>query len=257
MKLYNLMVPNRYRVPVLATIPHSGIYVPSEIRKQFRQNPRPILTNMDWHLDKLYDFLPELGITILQATHSRYVVDLNRQIKEPLFGPHASSVISEDNTQRRPLYDTELSAEEIESRINRYYYPYHEKIKAILEGMINDFGYAILLDLHSYFVRPVTDICLGNCNSNTCSERLISSFDAAFRKHDFNVASNEILTGGFITRHYGSIPNVESLQIEIRFPAYLEGDYFGEEEVTEWDCGKFRNAKSRLRKVFSEVQYLF
>jgi N-formylglutamate amidohydrolase len=53
------------------------------------------------------------------------------------------------------------------------------------------------------------------------------------------VAKNERFTGGYITRHYGSIPNVESLQIELRFPAYLDGDYFGEEEITEWDCAKF------------------
>jgi N-formylglutamate amidohydrolase len=208
---------------------------------------------MDWHLDKLYDFLPELGIVVLQATHSRYVVDLNREVKDPLLGPNVSSVISQDNTQASPLYDTEPIKGEIEARITKYYYPYHEKLKTVLDGMVKEFGSVLLLDLHSYFLYPLTDICLGNCNGTTCSERLITSFEQAFREHDFSVAVNEVLTGGYITRHYGSMPNVQSLQIEIRYPAYLNGDYFGEEEITEWDCEKFQNAKSRLRTVFSEV----
>ncbi len=253
MKLYNLLIPNKSKVPILASLPHSGTYVPPDIQHRFKQNPRPILTNMDWHLGKLYDFLPALGITVLLATHSRYVVDLNREIKEPLFGPNVSSVISQDNTQGSLLYDTELTKGEIEARITKYYYPYHEKLGALLETMTREYGHVFLLDLHSYFLYPLTDICLGNCNGGTCSERVLTLIEQAFREHGFSVAKNERLTGGYITRHYGSMPNVQSLQIELRFPAYLDGDYFGEEEITEWDCEKFHNAKRKLREVFSEV----
>jgi len=64
---------------------------------------------------------------------------------------------------------------------------------------------------------------------------------------------NEKWIGGYITRHYGSKDNVEALQIELRFPAYLDRESFDEEEVKEWDSDKFRNAKERLRKVFSEI----
>ena len=208
MKLYDLLVPSKSKVPILATIPHSGTYVPSNISNQFKYNPGPILTNMDWHLDKLYDFLPELGIVVLQATHSRYVVDLNRVIKEPLFGPNVSSVISQDNTQGNLLYDASLTKEEVEARLIKYYYPYHEKLGASLETMRREYGHVFLLDLHSYFLYPLTDICLGNCNGGTCSERVLTLIEQAFREHGFSVAKNERLTGGYITRHYGSMPNV-------------------------------------------------
>jgi N-formylglutamate deformylase len=161
MKLYNLLAPNKSKVPILASIPHSGIYIPPTINRQFKQNPRPILTNMDWHLDKLYDFL-------------------NREVKEPLFGPNVSSVISQDNTQGSPLYDTEPTKGEIETRIAKYYYPYHDKLRTVLEGMIKEFGQAVLFDLHSYFLYPLTDICLGNCNGTTCSERALTSIARAF-----------------------------------------------------------------------------
>ena len=253
MKLYDLLVPNRSKVPILATIPHSGTYVPPDIQHRFKQNPRPALTNMDWHLDKLYDFLPESGITVLQATHSRYVVDLNREVKEPVFGPNASSVVSQDNTQGSPLYDKAPTTDEIEARLIKYYYPYHEKLGASLETMRREYGHVFLLDLHSYFLYPVTDICLVNGNGGTCSERVLTLIEQAFHEHGFSVAKNKRLIGGYITRYYGTLPHVESLQIELRFPVYLEGTYFGEEEIKEWDCEKFRNAKSRLRKAFSEV----
>ena len=119
--------------------------------------------------------------------------------------------------------------------------------------MTKKYGHVLLLDLHSYFLCPVTDVCLGNCNGSTCSERIISFFKQAFRAYDFSVAKNEVLTGGYITRHYCGMPDVESLQVELRFPAYLAGEYFGEAAITEWECDKFRNAKSRLHKVFNKI----
>jgi N-formylglutamate deformylase len=251
MNLFNLLEPGRIRYPIVSDIPHSGTYVPHNIDKQFKQNPRVILPNMDWHLEKLYDFLPELGITVLQATHSRYVVNLNRGLRPPLFGPESSSVISRETTQGTVLYETEPTQNEIEERINRYYIPYHEQLAGILHKMTQEFGRTYLLDLHSFFRGPLADVCLGNANDTTCSEHLVACFEMALQKYDFSVTRNEVWTGGYITRHYGNADNIEALQIEIRFPAYLDGEYFGEEEIMEWDSDKFRNAKKRLRLVFN------
>lgn len=253
MKLYNLHVPHKSRAPILVSMPHSGTYIPPEIDERFRKNPRPILTNMDWHLEKLLDFLPEMGITVLQATHSRYVVDLNREVKEPLYGPIASSVVFATTTHGSPLYETEPTNDEIKARLTAYYYPYHEKLQTLLDGMTQEFGHAVLLDLHSYFLGPETDVCLGNRHGSTCSESVISSVEQSFQTQGYGVAKNEKWIGGYITRHYSNLPNLESLQIELRFTAYLAGDYFGEEEISEWDCEKFRAAKIRLRQVFAEI----
>ena len=253
MKLYNLCVPEKARVPILVSMPHSGTYVPPEIDNRFRKNPRPILTNMDWHLEKLLDFLPDMGVTVLQATHSRYVVDLNREVKEPLFGPIASSVIFATTTHGSPLYETEPTNDEIKARLTAYYYPYHEKLQTLLDGMKQEFGHVVLLDLHSYFWGPETDVCLGNRHGSTCSESVITLMEQAFGSQGYRVSKNEKWIGGYITRHYNNLPQLESLQIELRFTAYLAGDYFGEEEITEWDYDKFPNAKIRLHQVFGEV----
>ena len=174
MSLFNLLVPGQIRYPVVANIPHSGTYVPHNIDIQFKQDPRTILPNMDWHLDKLFDFLPESGITVLQATHSRYVVNLNRELWPPLFGPENSSVISRETTQGSVLYETEPTQNEIEERINKYYIPYHEQLAELLGKMIQESGRVYLLDLHSFFTGPLVDVCLGDVNGTTCSEHLVA-----------------------------------------------------------------------------------
>ncbi len=253
MKLYNSFVPEQIRLPVVADLPHSGTYVPRNIKQLFRQDPAPALSPVDWHLEKLYDFLPELGITVLQATHSRYVVNLNRALKEPLFGPERVSVVSKNTCFGKPLYDRKPNRIEVGERIDRYYLPYHRRLTRILDAMVRDFGRVYLVDLHSYYLGPAVDVCLGNVNETTCSERLIGSFERAFLRHDFNTVRNEKWLGGHITRHYGSMDNIETLQVELRFPAYLEGTAFEEEEVPEWDSDKSRNAKIRVQNVFTEV----
>ena len=253
MKLYNLFIPAEIRVPVVASLPHSGTYVPQNVKKQYRQASRPILAPIDWHLEKLYDFLPQLGITMIQATHSRYVVNLNRGLKEPLFGPENSSVVPYENAFKSPLYDGEVNQSEIEERITRYYTPYHERLKKVLQKTVRDSGRAYLLDLHSYFAGPVIDVCLGDVNGTTCSELLTECFETALKRHAFSVVRNEKWIGGHITRQYGNMDNIEALQIELRFPAYLDRKFFGEEEIRAWDSDKFRNAKERLQKVFSDV----
>jgi len=252
LKLYNLFLPSKDRLPVIADLPHSGTYVPQNVRKKYRQASRPILAPIDWHLEKLYDFLPQLGITMVQATHSRYVVNLNRELKEPFFGPENSSVVPYENAFKSPLYDVEVNQSEIEERIAMYYTPYHEQLKKVIQKTVRDFGKAYLLDVHSYFKGPVIDVCLGDVNGTTCSERLTECFERTMRKYDFSVSRNEKWIGGHITRYYGSMDNVEALQIELRFPAYLDGHEFGEEEIIAWDSDKFRDAKKRLRRVFTD-----
>jgi N-formylglutamate deformylase len=253
MKLYNLFLPKEVKIPLLASLPHSGTYIPQNVRRQFKKDPPPILAPVDWHLDKLYDFLPELGITMIQATHSRYVVNLNRGLQEPLFGTENTSVISCENCFKSPLYDCKVDVGEVDRRIKEYYLPYHRKLVEIIDQRIREFGKVYMLDLHGYYAGPEVDICLGNVNETTCSELLVGSFEKELKKHEFSVVRNEKWLGGYITRYYGSMENVEALQIELRFPAYLDRESFEEEEITEWDSDKFRDSKKRMRNVFSDV----
>ena len=63
--------------PLLVSMPHAGTYIPPEIRARLTE-AAIALPDTDWHVDRLYDFLDDLGASVLVATHSRYVIDLNR-----------------------------------------------------------------------------------------------------------------------------------------------------------------------------------
>ncbi|MEL6352083.1 MAG: N-formylglutamate amidohydrolase [Cyanobacteria bacterium J06627_28] len=79
--LFTILQPQGKSLPIVANLPHSGLLVPQEIADSFTEHQRQTLPNSDWHLQQLYSFLPSLGITIMQANYSRYVVDLNRALK--------------------------------------------------------------------------------------------------------------------------------------------------------------------------------
>ena len=162
MELYNLRLSQKDRIPLVASMPHSGSYVPPEIAVQFNANPKPALVPVDWHLDKLHDFLPELGVTVIQATHSRYVVNLNRALTEPLFGPEPACIVPDMTCFRKSLYNENPTPAQVRQRVENYYTPYHDALKGIIDGLLDEFGHAYLLDLHSYYRGPEVDVCLGD-----------------------------------------------------------------------------------------------
>src|ERR1700682_1271647 len=67
----------RGSAPLIVSMPHVGTRVPGEIGREFTPVARA-LTDTDWHVDRLYDFAPELGASLIAARYSRYVIDLNR-----------------------------------------------------------------------------------------------------------------------------------------------------------------------------------
>src|SRR5439155_12516852 len=72
--------PYRYRhgeSALIVSMPHAGTFIPRAIGRDLADCavPRP---DTDWHLPRLYDFLAALDATLIVATHSRYVIDVNR-----------------------------------------------------------------------------------------------------------------------------------------------------------------------------------
>ena len=164
MQLYNLSTPETARIPLVVSLPHSGTCVPSEVDDQFDAETVPALAPVDWHLDKIYDFLPELGITVIQATHSRYVVNLNRALTEPLFGPESTCAVPDMTCFRKPLYNNHPSRAQVEQRIEKYYHPYHRELSGIVKGFLEEFGCVYLLDLHSSWRIFTWNSCIDfNC----------------------------------------------------------------------------------------------
>ncbi|HIK04506.1 MAG TPA: N-formylglutamate amidohydrolase [Trichormus sp. M33_DOE_039] len=250
MDLFTVNIPISQPVPVVANLPHSGLTIPENIATLLAQEYLP---NQDWHLDKLYDFLPQLGVTVLQANYSRYVVDLNREVKEPLAGNFWSSVIPLETGFAQPIYTNNPSLENIKNRIQKYYFPYHHKLETILKEKIQEFGKVYLLDLHSFGGVIDDQICLGNLNGKSCSQFLTLKVEEAFACQGYQVVRNKIFTGGYITRNYSQIPGVEALQIEVRYHVYLDDSQLDKPQLPDWNLTNFYQAKDKFIDIFTKI----
>jgi N-formylglutamate amidohydrolase len=62
--------------PVILGLPHTGTHVPPGIWVRLNQSGR-LLADTDWHVHDLYNGLLS-GVTTVQATFHRYVIDANR-----------------------------------------------------------------------------------------------------------------------------------------------------------------------------------
>ena len=56
-------------MPLIVNVPHAGTYLPPSIAGKLA--PAGIgVPDTDWHVEKLYDFVPAMGVTLMVATHS-------------------------------------------------------------------------------------------------------------------------------------------------------------------------------------------
>ena len=78
--------PTAIHTPILISVPHCGIQFPDEVRNQFNPELIKAPDDTDWFVDHLYDFAPSLGMTMISAVYSRWVIDLNRDPQsKPLY----------------------------------------------------------------------------------------------------------------------------------------------------------------------------
>lgn len=245
-------------LPIIVDLPHSGEFVPDDIRKQLM--PGSILTNVDWFLPDLYDFLPQNGITTLENNLHRYIADPNRDAgMTQLNGDYRHEVVYSRSTFDKPLYSKELSQQEIELRLKNYYYPYHQQLQQLIDHKLEKFEKIYLFDLHSFAIYPheegikTADVVLGNKHDTTSDSKLRQLLTSQFESKGYSVSDNYPFAGGFITPHYGQNLRVEAIQIELAYHMYIENRYFGEEELTGVDVGLFTTAKNSLQSIFLEL----
>ena len=230
MDLYNLTVGGS---PLLISIPHSGLFVPEEIKARFSALASP-LPDTDWHIDRLYDFTQELGATIIKANYSRYVIDLNRPPDDATLYPGQLKVglCPAELFNGGSIYKdgTVPDQEEINSRREKYWQPYHVEIAAHLQRIKDKHGYALLYDAHSIpsvmprlFEGKLPDLNLGTNNGAACAPEISGIAFAAAKNSKFSSILNGRFIGGYITRHYGNPGNdIHALQMELTQLNYMD-----------------------------------
>ncbi|XEC96692.1 N-formylglutamate amidohydrolase [Paenibacillus tarimensis] len=238
---------------IITSIPHGASQITTEMKAMMR--PNTILSNNDWFLKELYSFLGSLNITTISANYSRYVIDVNRDVKNTLVrDEYTRSLVYEKSTFGKSIYHAPLSQDIISNRIEAIYLPYHNCLSEQITRSLKKYNKAFLFDLHSFYIQSKADIVLGTYEGKACSMELMEIVYNAFVSERFVVEIDARgLTGGYIVSKYSSIKNVEAIQIEMRYTTYIENRIFGEEEVITKNDNLFKETQERLIRVFKNI----
>ena len=263
MQCYNVIAPKSTKVPLLLSVPHCGILFPEELKAEFKSNLSASPDDTDWFVHKLYDFATQLGITTIHALYSRWVIDLNRDPEsKPLYSD--GRIITElcpTTTFKGELlyYDsrTAVKPEEINRRLESYYYPYHQKLNQLLTELKDEFGHVLLWDCHSIrqYVPTIhkekfPDLILGDADGTSASPGLIETAIKNFESSGYSFQHNYPFKGGYITRHFGRpSENVHALQLEMSKVNYMEDD---ETTYSEERAEKMRKVLAQTLEVLAE-----
>jgi len=246
--------------PVIVDVPHAGTFAPSALGARLTSAARA-WPDTDWHVEKLYAFAPGEGATLLCATHSRYVVDLNRD-------PSGAALYAgADNTELCPtrtfageaVYEegSAPAQEELAQRIATYFSPYHATLAVEIERVRARHGYAVLLDGHSirsevprFFAGRLPDLNLGTADGASCASALQAQAagvlaDATGLTHIVNGR----FKGGWITRRYGRpAEDIHALQLEVGQRCYMD-----EAPPYPWEAARAKMLSDVLHRLVAAL----
>ena len=236
MDLFKVKEPKVPAVPIIISVPHAGTKFPSEVKKHYKKRLRNITDDTDWFVHKLYNFAPKLGITVIKANLSRWVIDLNRDPESaPLYNDGRLITTCTPTTDffGNDLYkskELEPDSSEKQRRLDTYYWPYYRKIEALIEERKKQFGNVLLWDAHSIRHKVSTiqkdvfpDMILGNNDEKTANSELINTALTNLKSSKFGVNHNTPFKGGHISRYFGKPENnVHALQLEMNKILYMD-----------------------------------
>ena len=224
---------NRGTAPLLVSMPHIGFDIPQELRGDYV--PRALAAeDTDWHLERLYDGLPELGASVLRPRYSRYVIDLNRPPDDtPMYPGAANTELCPTRFfSGDPLYlpGREPSPEERARRRATYWDPYHQALRQELDRIRAEHGHVLLWDAHSIrsripwlFEGKLPDLNIGTADGASADPAIAQAVASAAGRHaGVTHVVNGRFKGGYITRHYGDPQRqVHVVQLEMCQSLYM------------------------------------
>ncbi|MFT8675604.1 MAG: N-formylglutamate deformylase [Acetobacter sp.] len=247
--------------PVLVTLPHAGTELAPGMAERMTEYGRQ-LPDTDWYMEQLYSCAPDLGIGVLRANYSRYVIDLNRGPDDAGLYPGRpkTGLVPELSFDGSAIYlpGQAPDAAEIEERRIRYWQPYHDAVAAELARLKAQWGWAVLWDGHSIktevprlFEGTLPDLNFGTNDGAACAAGLMTDvLQTAEQEKDFSHVLNGRFKGGYTTRHYGQPgQNIHAIQLEKAQHIYLA------HEKAPWPIDEAKTGKTRavLAKLLEQA----
>lgn len=259
--VFRIVSPTSQEVPILLSVPHSGTKFPEEIRSQFKSELAAAPDDTDWFVETLYDFAPEIGITVIAADYCRWVIDLNRDPQsKPLYndGRLITALCPTTTFTGIPLYRDErkvVDASEVSRRIKEFFDPYHQQINTLLQDLKSRHGRVLLWDCHSIRRHvstiapdPFPDLILGDVDGTSASPGLIEAVMTTLDHSTHSIGHNHPFKGGYITRSFGQPGNHQhALQLEMSKVNYMD------DSETRYDGNRASKIRDLLKQNFERI----
>jgi N-formylglutamate deformylase len=246
--------------PLLVSLPHVGTVLPDWLQAQLAERAKAV-EDTDWHLERLYSCARELGASILVPRFSRYLVDLNRPPEnEPMYpGVNNTGLCPTHFFTGEPLYleAQQPDAAEVQRRVQAYWKPYHDALKAELQRIRTAHGHVVLFDGHSIkselpwlFDGRLWDLNLGTSNCGSCHAELRAQLtDVLQAQSAYSQVVDGRFKGGYITRHYGKPQQaVHAVQLEMTWRCYME-----ETPPFAWHDTRAQRVQPLLRELLTTM----
>jgi N-formylglutamate deformylase len=228
--------------------PHSGTTYPDDFGHSCPQ--RALRGAEDTYVEELWGFAVDMGTSLVQARFPRSYVDVNRavdEIDETLLDAPWPGPVSGGSKVRlgkglvwrmlddgSPIYNRTLTVEEVQSRIHRCWFPYHQALEQAVEAARQRHGFVIHIDCHSmpavaqaystdhpWLVHA--DFVLGDRDGTSADPRLTHWIERFLNSRGYTVSVNHPYKGVEIVRKHGKpSEHQHSIQLEINKRLYMD-----------------------------------
>jgi N-formylglutamate deformylase len=256
---FTIIEPSAPKVPIIISIPHCGTEFPDELINDYLPEQVASIDDTDWFLQDLNDFASSMGITVVYAKYSRWVIDLNRDPQSaPLYndGRLITGLTTTTDFIGNPIYKTgkEPDQAEVERRLKVYFWPYYQKLQQLLDDRKREFGKALLWDAHSIRRMVPTirkeafpEMILGDNDEKSADKKLIDITLSELGKV-YQVNHNDPFKGGHITRYFGNPSNnIHALQLERNKNLYMD------DSERKFDVNRATKMREVLKTNFSKL----
>jgi formiminoglutamase len=250
--------------PLLLSMPHTGTMIPPEIESRL-VSPWLACKDTDWWVDRLYEFAPELGASVVRTSVSRTVIDCNRDPSgASLYPGQATTELCPATTfDGEMLYRAGAAPQEpeIAERRAEYFEPYHRAIAAEIARLRALHPLVVLYDCHSIrsqvprlFTGTLPNFNIGTYAGASCAPQLAALIERLCdRGGPFSRVTNGRFKGGYTTRHYGQPQEgVHAVQMELACRGYLR-EPRGEVDEANWPSPWDEAVAAPMRAVLQKV----
>jgi N-formylglutamate deformylase len=229
--------------PLIVAFPHTGTDLPADVGARM-VSPWLARKDADWWVDRLYDFVGEMGVTTVRTAISRSVIDVNRDPSGASLYPGMATtgLCPTETFDGEPLYHPgeEPDQAEIDRRRATWFDPYHAALTAQIERLRAN-GPVVLYDAHSIrsvvprlFDGELPQFNIGDNGGVTCAPELSQAVEAACAVTGWTHVLNGRFKGGWTTRHYGRpAEGIHAIQMELADRGYML-DPDGEVSEANW-----------------------